>query len=203
MLEWLIKFWDKLVALDKDIFILINSRFTNALFDKILVLFRTPVFWTPLYLALLVTAVIKLKKKAIWWILSLTATAGIMDWTGNNLIKHTVQRLRPCNDPAFADQVRLVVSKCGTGFSFISNHAANHFAVAAFIFVTMPNLLGKWTWLFFIWAASIAYAQVYVGVHYPSDVLGGALTGLIFGWTGGTIYNKKSQISTFAANNNR
>ena len=203
MLNWLIKFWDKLVVLDKVLFVLINSKLANTELDKVLILFRTPLFWTPLYLALIITAIVKLKKRAIWWILSLATTAGIMDWTGNNLIKHTVQRLRPCNDPVFASQVRLVVSHCGTGFSFISNHAANHFAVAAFIFVTMPKLLGKWNWLFFVWAGSIAYAQVYVGVHYPSDVLGGALLGLIFGWSGGTIYNKRSQISTFADNNNR
>lgn len=194
MLEKLTWFWDQLIALDHQLFLLINGKWTNPILDRLLVLFRTPIFWTPLYIFLLVVAIKNFKTRAIAWILSLAFTAGLMDFMGNKLIKHTVQRLRPCNDPDFSPQVRLLLDHCGTGFSFISNHAANHFAMASFIFATMTSVFGKARWLFFAWAASVAYAQVYVGVHYPSDVLCGALTGMIFGFITATIYNRKTQI---------
>ena len=203
MLEKLIWFWDQLIALDHQLFLLINGKWTNPFFDKLLVLFRTPIFWTPLYLYLLVIAIKNFKTRSIAWILSLVFTAGLMDFMGNKLIKHTVQRLRPCNDPDFSPQVRLLLDHCGTGFSFISNHAANHFAMASFIFATMASIFGRYRWLFFAWSTSVAYAQVYVGVHYPSDVLCGALTGMIFGFITASIYNKKFQISNFAAQTNQ
>jgi undecaprenyl-diphosphatase len=202
MLEKLIWFWDQLIALDHQLFLLINGKWTNPIFDRLLVLFRTPLFWTPLYLFLLVVAIKNFKSRAVAWVLSLGITAGLMDFMGNKLIKHTVQRLRPCNDPDFSPQVRLLIDHCGTGFSFISNHAANHFAMATFIFATMAPVFGKARWLFFVWAASVAYAQVYVGVHYPSDVLFGALTGMIFGFITASIYNKKFQSSNFAGQTN-
>ena len=111
--------------------------------------------------------------------------------TGNYVFKHGFERLRPCNDPEFYLNVRLLLNHCGGGYSFISNHAANHFGMAAFFFITFKHLFKKWTWIAMFWAVMIGYAQVYVGVHYPLDVFCGALLGLAFGITTGSFFNKR------------
>jgi len=111
--------------------------------------------------------------------------------TSTNLFKEVFQRLRPCNDPDFFQNVRLVIDRCGGRFGFTSNHAANHFGMATFIFVTLRPVIKKWIWVAFLWAAIIGYSQVYVGIHYPFDVLGGATIGFMFGWLLGTFFNKR------------
>jgi undecaprenyl-diphosphatase len=84
----------------------------------------------------------------------------------------------------------LLLDHCSGGFSFTSSHAANHFGLAMFLFISLNPLFKKYTWLFFVWAAMIAYAQVYVGVHYPVDVLAGAIIGLLVGKLNGNIFKK-------------
>lgn len=74
--------------------------------------------------------------------------------------------------------------------SFTSSHAANHFAMAVFFYCTLSKHIGKWALLFFVWAAVIAYAQVYVGVHYPIDVACGGLIGIVFGYLSARLFNK-------------
>jgi len=85
----------------------------------------------------------------------------------------------------------MIVNHCSGGYSFPSSHATNHFGAAVFFFCTLRPYLKKWAYLFFFWAASISYGQVYVGVHYPSDVIGGAILGSIIGYLMSLIYRKK------------
>ena len=151
----------------------------------------------PLYLFLLLFMLLNFRKKAGWWIVYFIVTVSLMDTVGNKLIKQTVQRLRPCNDPDMIASLVLRVPNCGTGYSFISNHAANHFAMAMFAFLTIGSLAGNWRWLFFVWAFSIGWAQIYVGVHYPSDVLAGALAGILLGGGMGHAFNKRFQLRIF------
>lgn len=182
---------------DRFVFRLINRQLSWSGFDWLFPLWRTPEFWVPLYLFLLAFMLLNFKKQARWWILYLVATVSIMDLVGNNLIKQTVQRTRPCNDPLMIQDLILRIPNCGTGYSFISNHAANHFAMAMFAFLTLGPLVGKWRWLFFAWAFSIGWAQIYVGVHYPFDVLAGALTGLIVGGGMASVFTRIHQIRIF------
>jgi membrane-associated phospholipid phosphatase len=182
---------------DRRVFQLINRQLSWNGFDELFPLWRTPEFWTPLYLFLLLFMLLNFRKKAGWWILYFIVTVSLMDTIGNKLIKQTVQRLRPCNDPDMIETLVLRVPNCGTGYSFISNHAANHFAMAMFAFVTIGSLVGTWRWLFFFWAFSIGWAQIYVGVHYPSDVLVGSLLGLLLGGVIGYTFNKRHQLRIF------
>lgn len=85
----------------------------------------------------------------------------------------------------------LLPARPGNG-SFTSSHAANHFGLAMFLYATLKNYLGKWMLLFFVWAFFICYAQVYVGVHYPFDILGGAVLGCLIGY--GTAYLLKNLV---------
>ena len=102
--------------------------------------------------------------------------------------KETVQRLRPCNEPALMEKVRLVIQQCPGGYSFVSNHAANHFALATFMVLTFRSVFKGWTYLAYVWALLISFAQIYVGVHYPLDVLAGALLGVAAGTLTAWVY---------------
>ena len=93
--------------------------------------------------------------------------------------------------------MRQVLTQCAGGFSFVSNHAANHFGMAVFFLVTFRHILKKWAWVGILWAFLIAYAQVYVGIHYPLDVFCGALLGLTFGLATGTFFNKRFGFAIF------
>lgn len=189
--------WLQLEKLDQWLFIKINSGSANPFFDSLMPFMRYPLNWAPLYLFLGAFALLNYKGKGAWWILFFICTIALTDMTGNHLFKQNFERIRPCGDPDFFYNVRLLVNHCSTGYSFISNHAANHFGLAAFFFLTTKPLLKRWAWIAFAWAALIAYAQVYVGIHYPLDVLAGALLGLLLGTLTGTIFNKRYGFAIF------
>jgi undecaprenyl-diphosphatase len=193
----LLSFWQKLLDLDRDLFEKINSDWTNPVFDIIMPFVRLYLHWAPLYLFLLVFIIINYKHNWLWWAVFFLATIALTDMTGTYIFKHNIERLRPCNDPAMADSVRLLLDRCAGGYSFISNHAANHMGMGVFFYMTFRYELKKWAWAGIIWAIIIAYSQVYVGVHYPSDVLAGALLGLVFGMITGTLFNKRFGFAIF------
>src|SRR5690606_31319118 len=114
-------------------------------------------------------------------------TFALTDFTSSSVIKKEVTRVRPCNDVQFKEQVRLRV-RCGSGYSFPSSHAANHFALGIFLLVIFRKCWKHIIWLSLGWAASISFAQIYVGVHYPSDILAGALLGSLIGWFTASVF---------------
>lgn len=114
-------------------------------------------------------------------------TFAIADSTSSSLIKPEVMRIRPCNDVVFKDQIKLRV-RCGSGYSFPSSHATNHFALGMFLLVIFYKRWKPIIWLSLGWAASISYAQIYVGVHYPIDILAGAILGSIIGIVTATVF---------------
>ena len=189
--------WQRLEKLDQWLFIQVNSNLINPFFDSLMPFMRFPLNWAPLYVFLGAFALLNYKGKGAWWILFFVITVALTDMTGNYVFKHNIERIRPCGDPDFFDQVRLLVNRCSTGRSFVSNHAANHFGIATFFFLTSKFLIKRWACIGFLWAATVAYAQVYVGVHYPLDVIGGALLGLLFGTLTGTIFNKRYGFANF------
>jgi undecaprenyl-diphosphatase len=189
----------KITAFDQWLFMKINSDGKNSFFDHVMPFLREPMFWIPLYLFLILLLIINFGKKGWWATLFTIATVTITDSISSHILKGYFGRVRPCGDPDFYVHVNLLAGYCGGNGSFPSSHATNHFGIAMFLFIIFRPVINNWSYLFFVWAAAICYAQVYVGVHYPTDILGGALLGCLIGWLMGKLFTK--QIGSLAAFN--
>lgn len=183
-----------LIQFDQELFQLINGVWHNAFLDALLPYWRNKLFWIPLYLFLAGFVLIKYKLKGLFFILGVVLSIGLADTVSSKIVKKEIKRIRPCNDVAIRESVHLLVP-CGPGYSFTSSHAANHFAIATFISLTLGQFFRKMRFPLFLWAASIAYAQVYVGLHYPFDILFGALLGSIIGYLTAKLYLSRPKIS--------
>ena len=181
---------EQLLSYDRHLFKLINYEWHNSFFDWLMPWLRNSLVWYPLYLFLLLAVLINYKKTGWWWLLFAVCTVILSDFISSYIIKGNIIRLRPCNDPSIADWVRVLVGYRPQSSSFTSSHAANHFALAMYIYMTMKKHFAKWSALFFLWAFSISFAQVYVGVHYPLDITCGALIGILIGYLTGKLFNK-------------
>lgn len=175
---------------DKTVLWYVNHRWQNPFFDWLLPAIRNAELWVPLYLFMVLFVLFNYKKTGWWWVLAAACTPVITDLISSHLIKENIIRLRPCNEPAIAHWLRLFPGIYRPqSSSFTSSHAANHFGIAMYIFLTLKNKIGKVAWVFFLWAAAICYAQMYVGVHYPLDLICGAIAGSIVGYSTATIFN--------------
>ena len=183
-------FLSQLLTKDQALFSLINGKWTNIVFDKLMPWLRTSNNWVPFYAALLIYLFIKWGAKAWKWVIIVALNVTITDQISSSFFKPFFHRLRPCADPVIMYKSRLLLDHCSGGFSFTSSHAANHFGLAMLVFMTLQPLFKKYTYLFFIWAAIIGYAQIYVGVHYPLDVLVGSCIGLLVGYGMSKLYLK-------------
>ena len=170
---------------DKYLFLKINTVWTSPLLDAILPWWRDKNTWIPLYIFLALFAFINFGKKALPWFLFVLATAALMDQISSNLLKDFFDRVRPCNDIVMSLKERLLVRHRPQSGSFPSSHASNHFALGVFFLLTLRRYFGKLAWLFILWAATISYGQIYVGVHYPTDIIAGAILGSL---VGGIVY---------------
>ncbi|TAK44738.1 MAG: phosphatase PAP2 family protein [Saprospiraceae bacterium] len=174
----------ELLQWDEQMFHLINGGWHHPFFDAVLPLLRNPYTWFPLYLFLLSFLLLNFKKQGIYCLIALALTVGVSDALSSQLIKKNVRRARPCKVYDAPADIHLLVS-CGSGYSFPSSHAANHFSMAVFLCLTLGRVF-RWIKIpLLLWAATIGFAQVYVGVHYPLDVLAGSILGCL---TAGAIY---------------
>jgi membrane-associated phospholipid phosphatase len=176
-------------AFEKEIFFFVNNSMANSFFDAVMPFIRESVIWAPFYLFILVFAIANFGKRAWLWILFFICTTAVCDVVSSHLIKEHIFRLRPCQNPALADRIRILVNYCPHSSSFTSSHATNHFGMAVFMVITLRAYTSAWINLLFAWAFFICFAQVYVGVHYPSDVLSGALLGCGLGYIIALFFN--------------
>ena len=171
---------DFLLQFDRHLFHFINHDLTNPFFDWIMPWLRNAKTWIPLYLLIIGFCIYKFKKQGIVIIILMALSAGFADFTSAHIVKPLVKRARPCQD-SLVSQTDMLRINCGTGYSFPSTHATDHFAMAFFLILLFQR---KWRWIWLwgiLWAGTISFARVYVGVHFPIDVIGGAIYGMLVG----------------------
>ncbi len=170
-----------ILQFDKELFLLLNGLGTET-WDGFWMFMTGTGNSIPLYLLLLYLTyrTFGLKKTA----LVLLAIALLITCTDqlSNFFKYGLQRPRPCHDPEVSGLMRLVKSYCGGKYGYFSAHAANSFGPALFFVVLFRKKVGYIGPIMILWACIVAYSRIYIGVHYPLDVISGALIGALFGW---------------------
>ena len=172
--------YEQLIMLDRDLLLAING-FHNHVLDSIMIFASSKIGWIPLYLILLYI-IVKDYRHSSWVVfLIIGLTIAIADLSSVYLFKNIFQRLRPCYNDELSGLLH-IVKPCGGKFGFISSHAANSFAFASLI-IFLLRKRHRWIWFVMLFYATIIiYSRVYLGVHYPSDVVAGAIVGGIIGF---------------------
>ena len=162
---------ESLQKIDEYFFRIINSSGWEGM-DGVMMLVSSKWLWIPLYLYLLYLLYQKYASKFIWILISLGFLIFLADYGSVHFFKEIFQRLRPCHQ---LDNIR-VVDGCGALYGFVSSHAANTFALAFFIGLLLKSKK-EFFWLF-TWATLIGFSRIYLGVHFPFDIVGGMFWGV-------------------------
>jgi undecaprenyl-diphosphatase len=171
-MEWL----QNILELDKELFLYLNS-FYNDFMDTIMLMVTRKETWVPLYLTIVFFFIKNYRSKSLMILLFMGLTVLASDQI-SVLLKVTLQRLRPTHEPALEGMVHMVFQKGGL-YSFVSSHASNMFAVFTFTSRIFKNK--RYYILLLFWALIVSYSRIYIGVHYPLDILGGATLGWLLG----------------------
>jgi membrane-associated phospholipid phosphatase len=172
--------FDWLDQIDKIAFTFIHRDISAHWLDPVMLLLRNQYTWIPLYVFMLYWTFRIDRPTGIKFIVLTILCFAITDYTSSSILKYHFERLRPCHAEDLTTVIRGIIG-CGGKYSFPSSHAANHFGLATFWFYTVLYVKQqRWNWLW-IWAFMIGFAQVYVGKHYPLDIVGGAALGIMAG----------------------
>jgi len=189
LLHWLIE-------IDRYLFLAINGwAGTEPLLDSLMLFLSGKWSAIPLYafLAYLLYKVYGVRQFALI-ALGVTVLVILTDQGSVHLFKNVFQRLRPCHDATLMEQVRLVNAHCGGQFGFVSSHAANTFGLATFVVLLLRQFHWPLPMLLFVWAGLVGCSRLFLGVHFPGDVIFGALFGSMVGWAMGALTLRLSRL---------
>jgi undecaprenyl-diphosphatase len=164
--------------LDSQLFLFLNGMH-NSFFDFIMYWLSDKDIWIPFYLLIAFIVIRRYKSESILILLFAIVALVLCDQGASHLIKNIVERLRPSHEPSLDGLVHL--SQAGTGglYGFVSSHAANSFGLAVFFGLALDKSLKSMKYVLFIWAILVSYSRIYNGVHYPGDIIGGAILGSV------------------------
>jgi undecaprenyl-diphosphatase len=178
-------------TLDDELLLAINRGHTPGR-DAVMVVVSNRYTWFPVYGLLIIGLIYLFRRPAMLLLPLLILAVALADSITSRLFKPLFARLRPCHEPSLAPLLHLP-DGCGGQFGFLSSHAANSMALAVFLAMVLPA--GRFRWgkvTVFLWAVLLSYSRMYLGAHYPSDVLGGAALGALLGWAAATAFHKWS-----------
>lgn len=187
---------DFLNDLDQQVFLFLNGLH-NGFFDFLMWWFSDKLIWLPLYLLFFYFLVRKYGWESVAILLSLAILIALSDQV-SGFIKDSVARYRPSHNPEIEAQVRTLNGYFGGNYGFVSSHAANSFALAYFLAKFIKSNYTFFTPLLFIWAFTVSYSRIYLGVHYPGDIIGGALLGIALAWFVVNVYHRIIRYSCFS-----
>lgn len=185
---------EKILVYERDLFFMLNGS-DSPFLDRFMWLYSGKAVWLPLAFFILVVLLYKKKwRESILILLAIVLVITLCDQFASHVCKPIFTRFRPTHHPDFMDQVKTVFDYRGGRYGFISSHAANAFGFATFMSLLFRYRL--FTWTIFLWAALTAYTRIYLGVHFISDIVPGAIAGVFFGWLVYWLYVKVRPVVT-------
>lgn len=173
--------FDALKHLDQSLFLWLNGLHYPVL-DPLMYYVSQVFVFAPLFIYWFYQAYLEINPRRLFAFVVMLGLIIVLCDQSSNQVKHAVQRYRPTHNLEIQNQVHTVNEYKGGKYGFFSGHAANTFGIATFLFLAFKNKSRRFRYHFFIWAAIVSYSRIYLGVHYPSDILMGILTGLFWGF---------------------
>lgn len=177
---------EKIIQLDKELLVFLNGLGSPA-FDGLWLIITKQAYWTPVFLLMFYFLQKKIGWKNFGYYILFTAILILVCDQTTNLVKNHFQRLRPCNVEELKGIIRAVQTR--SSYSFFSGHAANSMANALFGFMILKRYY-KHAYLVFLFPLIFAYSRIYLGLHFPGDILTGYVVGMLFGLGCYKLYQK-------------
>jgi undecaprenyl-diphosphatase len=168
-----------LVHLDTRLFLFLNGL-DFSLLNPVMIIFSKNLTWIPFFLVFVIYMYKRFGCLSVWPLSGLVLVVILADQASIHLFKNVFERLRPCHNPEIMDIIQFASGECRETYSFVSSHAAISFGVA--IFLSMLFKVRWFTFSIYIWASLVSYSRIYLGLHYPADILAGAFLGALCGY---------------------
>ena len=179
---------ERLLVWERDAFFWLNGS-DSAFWDRFMWIYSGKVVWLPLAVFIVVLLCYRKNwKESLLVLLMIALTITLCDQFASHVCKPIFTRFRPTHHPDFMDQVKVVFDYRGGKYGFISSHAANAFGFATLLALLFRDKFFGWT--IFFWAVVTAYSRIYLGVHFITDIIPGALSGVFFGYIVYLLYAK-------------